>query len=147
MKKLLIIALAFFTLNGVAQGERTGNKNQKEMRQLMKYMSPEDVANLKSKKLTLKLDLDIDQQKQVHNLILEEARSKQKMRKNRETKKSENIKPTKDELVAFQNNRLDKKIELKRKMKTILTADQYAKFEKMKPRNNKKRANHGNKRN
>ncbi|WP_339624970.1 hypothetical protein [uncultured Winogradskyella sp.] len=147
MKKLLIIAIALFTLNGMAQGERRGKDKQQKMRALLKDMSPTDIANLKSKKLTLALDLDAKQQKQVHTIILEEATQNQNIRKEREAKQTENSRPTKSEIIEFQSKRLDKKIELKRKMKTILTAEQYAKFDKINSRKDKMRTKRRNKRN
>ena len=47
----------------------------------------------------------------------------------------------------MQNLRLDQQIEMKREMKTILSAEQYVEFEKMKPRDHKKRGQPNKKRN
>ena len=140
MKKLLVIALALFTLNGVAQEKRKKSSDRKERMSLRKDMTPKDIADLKSKKLTLQLDLTDAQQRKVHQLILKQAESNQSLRKAHKADNDEKReKPSKEERVKKQNLKLDKMIALKREMKTILTAEQYAKFEKMKPRERKRK--------
>lgn len=146
MKKLLIVALALFTLNGMAQEERKGKKDRKEMRESKRDMSPEAIADIKSKRLTLKLDLSDKQQKQVHRLILDEAKDRQKMRQEREANKTADAKPSKEDFAKRRNERLDKAIAMKRQMKSILTPEQYAEFEKMKPRKHKRKSRRGDKR-
>jgi len=143
MKKLVVIVLSLFTLIGVAQEKRKHKTEQKNGIELRKQMTPNDIADLKSKKLTLKLDLTDAQQKKVHALILNQAKAKETLKNERKSKDGEKKeKPSKDDIVKRQNHRLDQQIAMKRKMKTILTAEQYAKFEKMKPRKNKKRRKH-----
>jgi hypothetical protein len=39
----------------------------------------------------------------------------------------------------MQNHKLDQQIAMKREMKTILTPEQYAKFEKMRPRKQRRK--------
>ncbi len=147
MKKLLVIAIALFTLNGMAQ-QREKRSDRKDRSEMRMDISPNDIADLKSKKLTLKLDLTEAQQKKVHALILEEAKANEKFRKERLANKDENKeKPSKEDFIKMQNLRLDQQIEMKRKMKTILSAEQYAEFEKMKPRDHKKRGQRNKKRN
>ncbi|MBU2929247.1 Spy/CpxP family protein refolding chaperone [Winogradskyella psychrotolerans] len=138
MKKLLVIALALFTLNGMAQ-EKERRSDRKDRSESRMQMSPNDIADLKSKKLTLKLDLTDAQQKKVHALILNEAKARQELRKNRDADGEKKEKPSQEEFIKMQNARLDHQIEMKREMKSILNAEQYAKFEKMKPRENEKR--------
>ena len=46
----------------------------------------------------------------------------------------------------MENRKLDQHIKMKREMKALLTPEQYAKFEKMKPRHHKKRERKGDKR-
>ena len=62
MKKLLVIAIALFTLNGMAQ-QKEKHSDRKDRAEMRMDMSPNDIADLKSKKLTLKLDLTEAQQK------------------------------------------------------------------------------------
>ncbi|MUU78911.1 hypothetical protein [Winogradskyella endarachnes] len=139
MKKLVMIAIALVTLNGFAQREGRKGMDQENRSELRKDMSPEDIADLKSKKLTLKLDLTDKQQKEVKAVFLEQAKDREKHRNERKAKDGEQKeKPTTEEFVKMQNERLDKQIQMKRKMKSILTAEQYAEFEKMKPKKHKK---------
>lgn len=134
MKKLVVIALALVTLNGFAQKKGEKKMDRENRSELRKDMTPSDIADLKSKTLTLKLDLSDAQQKEVHKLILEQAENRAALRKahnaNGDEKKE---KPSKEARLKMQNDRLDEQIEMKREMKSILNAEQYAKFEKMKP--------------
>ena len=133
MKNLVVIAIAFLTLSATAQDRRQERKGNDHRKEIMKDLTPEEVANLKTKKLTLKLDLTDKQQKKVESILLEQAVDRQKKREAHQNKE-EKEKPSKEEFLKMQNERLDNQIEMKRKMKDILTEEQYAKFEKMKPR-------------
>lgn len=139
MKKLVVIALALVTLNGVAQEKRKNQTDRKAGSELRKEMTPSEIADLKAKKMTLKLDLSDVQQKKAHNIFLTNAKVNDKQRKERKASNSDKKeKPSKDEFVKMQNHRLDQQIKMKREMKSILTPEQYAKFEKMKPRQHRK---------
>ena len=140
MKKLLVIALALFTLNGVAQEKRKKQVDRKQGSELRKEMTPSEVADLKAKKMTLKLDLTDAQQKKAHTLFLNQAKVNDELRKGRKAAKGEKKeKPSKDEFVIMQNQKLDQQIKMKREMKAILTPEQYAKFEKMQPRQHRQK--------
>ncbi|RCT56046.1 hypothetical protein [Winogradskyella sp. KYW1333] len=138
MKSLVVIAIAFSTLSVNAQERRQERKGNDHKKEIMKDLTPEEVANLKTKKLRLKLDLTDIQQKKVESILLEQAVERQNKRKAHQNKK-EKDKPSKEEFLKMQNARLDSKIEMKQKMKDILTEEQYAKFEKMKPRRHQRR--------
>jgi len=138
MKSLVVIAIAFSTLSVNAQERRQERKGNDHKKEIMKDLTPEEVANLKTKKLRLKLDLTDMQQKKVESILLEQAVERQNKRKAHQNKK-EKDKPSKEEFLKMQNARLDSKIEMKQKMKDILTEEQYAKFEKMKPRRHQRR--------
>ncbi len=146
MKKLLVIALALFTINGMAQENRKQKTDRKGGSELRQQMTPSEIADLKAKQMTLKLDLTDTQQKKVHTVIFNQAKTNESLRKNRKAADGEKReKPSKDEFVKMQNHRLDQQIDMKREMKTILTPEQYAKFEKMKPRKDRKNRQHGKK--
>ena len=138
MKNLMVITIAFLTLSATAQDRRQERNRHDHAKEIMKDMTPDEVATLKTKKLTLKLDLTDKQQRQVESILLEQAVERQKKREAHQNKE-EKEKPTKEEFLKMQNDRLDSQIEMKRKMKNILTEDQYAKFEKMKPRKQHRR--------
>lgn len=114
MKKLMIL-VAILTV-GFANAQRG-----------MRDSSPEQIASIKSKKMTLALDLNTQQQSQVESILLKEAKERAA---NRLTKE-ERAELTKEQKVAKMEKMLEKRIETKRQMKSILNADQYAKFEKM----------------
>lgn len=128
MKKLMIILIALATLQISAQEQkRDMRKDHAESK--MQY-SPEEVAQLKAKQMTLKLDLNDKQQKEVSAIFLEEA----KMRANKKeamTKDKAEQALSKEERLEIKNERLDRQIAMKKKMKPILSAEQYEKWEKM----------------
>ncbi len=127
MKNVLLIALMLCSIAITAQdskGDRT--ESRKEMRQKMKDLTPEQVASLKTKKMTLQLDLTETQQAKVEELQLEIAKKRKEHFENRKDRKE----LTSDELFEKRSEMLDGKIALKAKMKSILTEEQYQKWEK-----------------
>jgi len=86
MKQLVVIALSLFTLIGVAQEKRKHKTERKNSTELRKQMTPNDIADLKAKKLTLKLDLTDAQQKKVHTLILNQAKANKALRDEHKSK-------------------------------------------------------------
>lgn len=138
MKNLVLAVLAIFTLSTSAQERRQDRKGHDHMKEIMKDLTPEEVANLKTKKMTLRLDLTDRQQQQVESIFLDQAIERQKKREARNGK-AEGEKPSKEEFLKMENQRLDHQIEMKRQMKEILSEEQYAKFEKMKPRRHHKK--------
>lgn len=126
--------IAIATLQVSAQDQKREMKKQ-HMTSKVNY-SPEEMAQLQSKKLTLKLDLDAKQQNEVSALLLEQAKLRQSKKeaylksKDKEEKKAF----TKDERFKMANARLDQQIEMKKKMKSILSTDQYEKWGKMNER-------------
>ena len=70
MKKLVIIALAFFALQATAQ-ERKRGQHGKERAQKMMNLSAEEAATLQTKKMTLFLDLNESQQAKIYKVNLE----------------------------------------------------------------------------
>ena len=94
----------------------------------MKDMSPEQVATLETKKMTLALDLTEKQQQQVQEIHLEKAID---LKARKEEHKSRDSKPDADERFQMMNDRLDKQIAMKDQMKDILDKDQFEKWEKL----------------
>ena len=133
MKKLIIIAIALVTVQGIAQGQKKERPNNQERTQRMDNLTPEEAANLQTKKMTLHLDLNDKQQKDIYKINLENATKRQEMKAAFKAKKDsgEMQKPSKEQRLAMQNAKLDHQIAMKAKMKTILNADQFSKWEKM----------------
>ncbi len=127
MKAIAFITLVFIASLTQAQEKKHGKQN-------MQDYTPEEIAQLQTKQLTLDLDLTETQQKQVEALHLENAKAR---KEKQELRTKENIDKTsikelsKEEKLQMKNDMLDKQIEMKKKMKEILNEDQYAKWEKM----------------
>lgn len=140
MKNVLIAGLFMATMTMAAQrGSREGKDR------MGKDLTAEQVATLKSKKMTLALALDEKQTTKVYDLMLEYAQDRQEKKTAIEDKKEEE-RPTKEKRYAQVNKRLDSQIALQKRMKDILTEEQFVKFEKLKMKrkdNTKRRGNKG----
>lgn len=131
MKKIIIFALAFVTIQITAQEKQKEQfKEGKEYMHKRSNMDPEEAANLQTKKMTLALDLTEDQQEKIYNMNLENAKArKAKMEAMKLKKENGEFKKLSDEeKLKMKNERLDKQIAMKKKMKEILNAEQYAKW-------------------
>lgn len=119
MKNLIIIGVLLFAFNLSAQGNKSRSK--------VDQFTPEEMATLQSKRMTLNLDLSETQQKEVHKLLL----TKLKVRKAKmDARSSTTAKPNKDDKYKKMNASLDQKTETKAQLKSILTEAQYKKWEK-----------------
>ena len=133
MKKLVIILIALVTLPITAQNKKKDypKDGQKERMENMRDLTPEEMATLQTKKMTLHLDLTEAQQKSIHAFYLEEATfRKAKMEEHKAMKDSGETKAfTKEDKFKMMNERLDHQIAVKQKMKSILNAGQFEKWE------------------
>ena len=106
---------------------RGESDNPRHLMEKMKEFTPEQRAELESKRLTLSLDLNENQQQAVKTLSLEHGPKGNTKRLDREAKKN----LSSDELYQMQSDRLDNKIAFKSGMKSILNKDQFAKWEEL----------------
>lgn len=97
-------------------------------------LSPEQRVELRVKKLTLALDLNEKQQKEMKNLLLNKETERQQAIDDLKIQNQNKKKLTADERFAIKNKALDKKIAMKEEMKKILTKEQMGKLEKMNDR-------------
>ena len=136
MKNVIIIALALFALQITAQQNKKGKHQNGERANRMEQISAEDMASLHTKRMTLHLDLNASQQAEVMKINLENATKRKEMMAERQAKKQsgDTKKPTPEERLKMANARLDHKIAVKAKMKTILNPEQFAKWEKAESR-------------
>jgi len=141
MKKIITLVMILAGMTGMAQ-EKDGPKG-------IRNLTPEQMATLQTKKMTLALDLSKTQQEQMQALNIEKATArKEEMEKRKAAKEDgERKKPTSEERYAMQNARLDRMIADKAKVKKILSDQQYVKWEKMAYRKGKHRKGHRDKRN
>lgn len=131
MKKLILIAIAFIGIQAIAQEQNNERPNKQKRHQKMMNLSAEDMATLKTKKMTLFLDLNESQQAEIKKINLENATKRKAMMAARQAKKEqgETQKPTQEQRLKMANAKLDHKIAMKAKMKNILNEAQYAKWE------------------
>ncbi len=120
MKKVLIIVMALATFAVNAQNK---NSERKENRKEMKAnLTPEQRADLKTKKMTLALDLTASQQQKVKQLILKAE--------NERPERPENWKEMTDtQKYEAKSAMLDRRIAMKKELKEILTEEQMTKWE------------------
>ncbi|MFV0540459.1 MAG: hypothetical protein ACK5MZ_04390 [Aestuariibaculum sp.] len=144
MKKLLILAVALSGLQIFAQDE---NRERPDKREKMEQYTPEEMAGLHTKRMTLDLDLNKSQQDDVYKINLENAeRRKAKMEAFKVMRENdEKAKPSKEERLKMANERLDHQIEQKAKMRKILNDEQYAKWEKNQDKMETRAKNRGSK--
>ena len=138
MKYILKILVLLFSLSVFAQqpprqmdserGKRPNNHMQAK-----KALTPEQEATLWTKKMTLELDLNKNQQDQMYALILGKTK---KIKLRMENKPKE--RPSKEEIYNMHISRLDEAIAMKESLKKILNDDQFAKWELMKNKKSSK---------
>ncbi|MCU0350774.1 MAG: hypothetical protein MUF43_08090 [Flavobacterium sp.] len=131
MKKLILLGLAVLSLQLTAQ----------EKRSELQKMTPEQKTALQVKQMTLDLDLNAEQQKKVATIM--EAQTKERMAKidALKAKKDKGEKISADERYQLMNEHLDNQIELKSKLKSVLTEEQMQKWEAKQEKMKSKMAN------
>jgi protein CpxP len=125
MKNVLILTLALIFSASYGQQNKNENNerghNKKEMRQKGDKLSPEQKAELYSKRMTLQLDLNETQQKKLYVVQLEHVKLRDTRFQNKKNKAELNDK----ERFKLKIERLDDQIAIKKEMKAILNNKQY----------------------
>lgn len=133
MKKVVIILIALVTLQLTAQDKKKvyQKEGQRERMETMRDLTPEEMATIQTKKMTLHLDLTKAQQQKMQAFLLDEATlRKAKMEEHKAMKENGETKAfTKEDKFKMMNERLDHQITVKQKMKSILNAEQFEKWE------------------
>lgn len=126
MKSYLLVALLLCSGVFYAQKPKMAAKNQMSQEQ---QMTSEQKAQLQLKRMTLSLDLNEKQQKEVYPLLLKNIEKREKKMAAIREKRAKNEKLTADERYELQNERLDNQIEMKKDLEKILSPEQMTKFE------------------
>ena len=92
-------------------------------------LSPEQQTELQVKKMTLELDLDANQQKELRTILLENTKKREAKKMALKEKMAKGQKPTSDERFEMKSKMLDDKIEHKAQLKKILKPEQFQKWE------------------
>ena len=143
MKYYLVAALLLTGLVSTAQEDAPP-----QMREGAEKFTPEQRASIKTKKLTLALNLSEAQQKEVEKLQLEQARDRAVHREarqaNRENREAEQR--SSEERYEMISEKMDKRIAFQREMESILTPEQFKKWQAINERHGKNRhRRHGKK--
>lgn len=131
MKRVVALLVIMLSATGMAQrGDRSHNGG-------MEHLTAAQIATLRTKKMTLVLDLTEEQQTRIQAFNLKNAEhfktrmAQRKAQRNNATKH----RPGAEERFERKNQRLDSMIAHKEEMKQILSDAQYAKWVKMSRRN------------
>jgi len=137
--KTWILAMAM--MMGFAMSAQPGERNMDGGRPGKEHrdpFTPAQRAELRAKKLALELDLNDKQQKEIQKLVLASETERDQLMTQHKANREAGKKPTADEKFAMMNKRLDAEIAIKKEVKKILTADQFAKYEQLKDERHEK---------
>lgn len=130
MKKISLILALLISVAALAQERKQMHKKDRI------EMSSEEMATLKSKKMALKLDLNENQQKELQDLFIEESEARKELMKerkaamaNRKEAQADSEK-FKEKRFEMMNSRLDRQLAVQKKMKGILSAEQFETWKK-----------------
>lgn len=130
MKKLIVAALLVVGMTSFAQNNR--KMAQRHHRSEMEKFTPEQRNQLMLKRMTLELDLNASQQKEMSKILSEKTAKREARMKEMKADKASNTKLTSDEIFARKNKMLDEQIAMKDRMRKILNPEQFKKWEEMK---------------
>ncbi len=134
MKNLIVLAALITCTLTFGQERHHEKKDQHRKRNLkqLEDLSSEQIATLKTKKMTMDLDLSKSQQSKIYTLQLNMVKARKEkqiiINKNNGVLKQE-LSP--EEKFNRMNSRLDRKIAFKNKMKSILSDEQFTKWKHM----------------
>ena len=126
-KKLFILALLIVGTTIIAQ-----ERNRKEHINEMEQFTPDQKSQLMLKKITLDLDLNDAQQKEMSVLISERMAKKEAHKAQMKSMKEKGVKPTNDERFAMKMKMLDEQIANKKRMEKILNEKQFERWTSLK---------------
>lgn len=127
MKKLIVLALLIVGTTIVAQ-----QKNRQAQGIKMEQFTTEQKSQLMLKKMTLELDLNDAQQKEMSSFISDKMVKMEAHKAEMKTIKEKGVRPTKDERFAMAMKMMDDKIASKKSMQKILNAKQFEKWTALK---------------
>ncbi|ESU29301.1 hypothetical protein FLJC2902T_06970 [Flavobacterium limnosediminis JC2902] len=122
MKNVIIAVVMMISLATFAQDRKMKREE----------FTPEQRVELQTKKLTLELDLNEKQQKDIKKLLTEQSKKHEEAKAKHKAMKESDKAPTNDERFAMKSKMLDEKIAFKSEIKKILSEKQMAKWEELK---------------
>ena len=134
MKKLIVLALLLVGTTIIAQ-----ERNRKHQGNEMEQFTPQQKSQLMLKKMTLELDLNDGQQKEMNSIISDKIATMESHKAEMKVMKEKGVRPTKDERFAMQMKMLDEQIATKKRMEKILNAKQFDKWISLKEKHQENR--------
>ncbi len=134
MKKLFVTAVLLISLTAFAQERK---RNQKEVVTVEK-ITPEQRTEKHLQNLTTKLNLSSVQREQIKVLISERDTKRRENKIKREERKANQSQRTQEERQEFKKIMLEEKEAMENKMNTILSKEQYEKWESLRKKNKSK---------
>ena len=122
MKNIIIALALVFGMTTFAQERKMGKKNKEKL-------TPQERVEFQVKRLTKDLDLTTKQAEQVKSLMTKKSEVREAKKKEMDAKRASGTKPTAEEREAMKTRMQDEVTSLKTEMKTILSAEQYTKWE------------------
>jgi periplasmic protein CpxP/Spy len=107
-------------------------RNNKYQGNGMEQFTPEQRSELQVKKITLELDLNESQQKEIKTFIADKNAKMEAHRMAMKAMKEKGTKPTSDERFAMKSKMLDEQIATKKRMEKILNPKQFEKWNELK---------------
>lgn len=105
--------------------------NAQEQKKHREHFTQEQRAELKAKKMTLALDLNQKQQKDMKQLLIENGKQRAEYRRQHMAERHSGKNLTADERFAMKSKKLDDRIAMRAEMKKILSDEQFSKLENM----------------
>jgi periplasmic protein CpxP/Spy len=127
MKKIILMTFLMAGMTIIAQP-----RNNKHHGNGMEEFTPEQRSELQVKKLTLELDLNESQQKDIKAFIADKNAKMEAHKTAMKAMKEKGLKPTKEERFAMKSKMLDEQIASKKRMEKILNPKQFEKWTALK---------------
>lgn len=125
MRKLILTLLLVASASMFAQERAEARPNNSRIQEY----TPEQRIELQTKRMTTDLGLNEKQAKQIQALLLDENKMKEAQRADMKAKRASGVKLTPEEREAFRAKMQDAKKNMDEKMKSILTPEQFAKWQ------------------
>lgn len=119
----MVLALVMVGMTIFAQ-----ERNRKQQGNQMEQFTPEQRSQLQIKQMTLNLDLNDAQQKEMKVVIADMNIKREAQRTAMKAMKEKAVKPTTDERFAMKMKMLDEQIAMKKRMEKILNPKQFEKW-------------------
>ncbi len=133
MKKLIIASLLIIGITSFAQESK-----EKTNRTTSEKRSPEQRNEKHLEKLTKELSLNTTQKEQLAHVLAEQNTRKEAFKQKREANKANGLKPTTEEIEATKKQMQDNRTATENKIKSILSAEQFEKWNTNKEKSKEK---------